>query len=126
MRVFIAGAVGAVGRRLVPLALRAGHQVTGMTRSEDKAGALRAAGAEALVADALDRAAVVATVAKAAPEIVIHQLTALSFFTNLHRFDSEFEAANLLRTQGTINLIAAARAAGAPRPAGLMPAPAGR
>ena len=115
MRVFIAGATGAVGRRLVPLALRAGHQVTGMTRSEDKAAALRAGGAEAAVADALDRAAVVAAVAKAAPEVVVHQLTALSSFTNLRRFDSEFAATNLLRTQGTTNLVAAAHAAGARR-----------
>ena len=115
MRVFIAGATGAVGRRLVPLALRAGHQVTGMTRSEDKAAALRTAGAEAAVADALDRAGVVAAVAKASPEVIIHQLTALSSFTNLPRFDREFEATNLLRTQGTTNLVAAAQASGASR-----------
>jgi nucleoside-diphosphate-sugar epimerase len=115
MRVFVAGATGAVGRRLVPLALHAGHQVTGMTRSEDKTRALHAAGAEAAVADALNRAAVVAAVAKAAPEVVVHQLTALSSFTSLRRFDREFAATNLLRTQGTTNLIAAARAAGARR-----------
>lgn len=112
MRVFIAGASGAVGRRLVPLALRAGHQVTGMTRSEDRAGALRAGGAEAVVANALERGAVVAAVAKASPEVAVHQLTALSSFSNLRRFDREFEATNLLRTQGITNLIAAARAAG--------------
>jgi 2-alkyl-3-oxoalkanoate reductase len=115
MRVFIAGASGAVGRRLVPLALGTGHQVTGMTRFEDKADGLRANGAEAVVANALDRAAVVAAVAKARSEVVVHQLTALSSFTNLRRFDREFEATNLLRTQGTMNLIAAARAAGAHR-----------
>jgi len=112
---FIAGATGAVGRRLVPLALRAGHRVTGMTRSEDKAGELRAAGAEAAVADALDRAAVVTAVAKAAPEVVVHQLTALSLFSNMRRFDREFEATNLRRTQGTTNLVAAAQASGARR-----------
>jgi 2-alkyl-3-oxoalkanoate reductase len=81
MRVFIAGASGAVGRRLVPLALGTGHQVTGMTRFEDKADGLRANGAEAVVANALDRAAVVAAVAKARSEVVVHQLTALSSFT---------------------------------------------
>ena len=86
-----------------------------MTRSEDKAGAQRAVGTEAVVADAFDRAAVVAAVAKAAPEVVVHQLTALSSFTNLRRFDSEFEATNRLRTQGTTNLVAAARATGARR-----------
>ena len=115
MRVFIAGATGAVGRRLVPLALRAGHQVTGTTRSEDKAEALRAAGAAAVVTDALDRAAVLAAVATAAPEVVVHRLTALSFFNDLRRFDQEFEATNLLRTQGTTNLLAAAHAAGVRR-----------
>jgi uncharacterized protein YbjT (DUF2867 family) len=116
MRVFIAGASGAVGRRLVLLALGTGHQVTGMTRFDDKADGLRANGAEAVVANALDRAAVVAAVAKVRSEVVVHQLTALSSFTNLRRFDREFEATNFLRTQGTTNLIAAARAAGA-RPA---------
>ena len=115
MRVFIAGASGAVGRRLVPLASGAGHQVTGMTRFEDKAEGLRARGAEVVVANALDRAAVVAAVAKARPEVVVHQLTALSSFTNLRRFDQEFEATNLLRTQGATNLIAAAHAADALR-----------
>jgi len=113
--VFIAGATGAVGCRLVPLALRAGHQVTGTTRSEDKAEALRAAGAAAVVTDALDRAAVLAAVATAALEVVVHQLTALSSFNDLRRFDQEFEATNLLRTQGTTNLLAAAHAAGVRR-----------
>jgi nucleoside-diphosphate-sugar epimerase len=82
MRVFIAGASGAVGRCLVPLAVGAGHQVTVMTLLEDKAGGLRAHGAEAVIANALDRAAVVAAVAKATPEVVVHQLTALSSFAN--------------------------------------------
>ena len=87
MRVFIAGATGAVDRRLVPLALRAGHQLTGTTRSKDKAGALRAGRAEAVIAEALDRAAVVTALAKTAPEFVVQQLTRLSSFTNLRRLD---------------------------------------
>jgi 2-alkyl-3-oxoalkanoate reductase len=91
MRVFIGGASGAIGRRLVLLAVGAGHQVTGMTRLENKAEGLRANGAEAVVADALDRAAVVAAVAKARSEVVVDQLTALSFFANLRRFDREFD-----------------------------------
>jgi nucleoside-diphosphate-sugar epimerase len=115
MRVFIAGASGALGHRLVPLALRAGHAVIGMTRSEERAGALRNAGAEAVVADALDRAAVMAAIEKAVPEVVVHQLTALSSFSNLRRFDKEFAATNRLRTEGTAHLIAAARSAGARR-----------
>lgn len=111
MQVVTAGASGAVSRGLLPLVLGAGHQVTGMTRFEDKASGLRASGVDAVVANALDRAAVVAAVAKATPEVVVHQLTALSSFTNLRRFDREFEATNLLRTQGTMT--AAARAADA-------------
>jgi 2-alkyl-3-oxoalkanoate reductase len=115
MRVFIAGATGALGRRLVPLVSRAGHAVVGMTRSAKRAGALRAAGAEAAVADALNRAAVVSAVAGAKPDVVVHQLTALSGFTTLRRFDQQFAATNRLRTEATVNLIAAARAAGARR-----------
>ncbi|MGH7061134.1 MAG: NAD-dependent epimerase/dehydratase family protein, partial [Stellaceae bacterium] len=112
MRVFVAGATGAVGRRLVPLLLRAGHAVVGTTRSEAKAGALRAAGAEPVVADALNCAAVVRAVAAAAPDIVVHELTALASFADLRHFDREFAATNRLRTEGTDILIAAARAAG--------------
>jgi nucleoside-diphosphate-sugar epimerase len=115
MRVFIAGATGALGRRLVPLVLRAGHAVVGMTRSADRADVLRAAGAEAAVADALNRAAVVGAVAGAKPDVVVHQLSALSGFTTLRRFDQQFAATNRLRTEGTVNLIAAARATGTRR-----------
>jgi nucleoside-diphosphate-sugar epimerase len=115
MRVFIAGATGAIGRRLVPLALRAGHSVTGMTRSAERAAALRASGAEPAVADALDRAATVKAVADASPEIVVHELTALSSFADFRRFEREFQQTNRLRTEGTRNLIAAAQAAGVRR-----------
>ncbi|HEY1301377.1 MAG TPA: NAD(P)-dependent oxidoreductase [Stellaceae bacterium] len=115
MRVFVAGAAGAVGRRLVPLLLRAGHAVVGMTRSGAKADALRALGAEPVVADALNRAAVVRAVAAAAPEIVVNELTALAGFADLRHFDRGFAATNRLRSEGTDNLIAAARAAGARR-----------
>src|SRR2546421_15391 len=77
MRVFVAGASGAIGRRLVPSLVEAGHDVTGMTRSADKPEALRAAGAEPVVCDALDAEAVRAAVARAKPEVVVHQLTAI-------------------------------------------------
>jgi nucleoside-diphosphate-sugar epimerase len=109
MRVFIAGATGAIGRRLVPLVSQSGYSVVGMTRS------VRAAGAEAVVADALNRAAVVNAVAGARPDVVLHQLTALSSFSSLRRFDRAFDATNRLRTEGTVNLIAAARASGVRR-----------
>jgi nucleoside-diphosphate-sugar epimerase len=115
MRVFVAGATGAIGRRLLPRLVQAGHNVVGMTRSAEKAEALRAACAEPVVADALNRAAVVRAVATAAPDIVVHELTALASFRDLRHFDREFAATNRLRTEGTDILIAAARAAGVRR-----------
>jgi 2-alkyl-3-oxoalkanoate reductase len=115
MRVFVAGATGALGRRLVPLLVAGGHQVTAMTRSPGKAAGLRAAGAEPVVADALDRDAVLAAVAEARPEVVVHQLTALAGALDFRRFDESFAATNRLRTEGTDHLVAAARAAGARR-----------
>jgi 2-alkyl-3-oxoalkanoate reductase len=78
MRVFLAGATGAIGKRLVPLLVANGHVVTGMTRSPEKVERLRAAGAEAVVADALDESAVLDAVTGAQPEVVVHQATALS------------------------------------------------
>jgi 2-alkyl-3-oxoalkanoate reductase len=115
MRIFVAGATGALGRRLVPLLVASGHQVTAMTRTAGKAAGLRAAGAEPVVADALDREAVAGAVATARPEVVVHQLTDLAATTNLRRFDAGFAATNRLRTEGTDHLLAAARAAGARR-----------
>jgi 2-alkyl-3-oxoalkanoate reductase len=114
MRVFVAGASGAIGRPLVPQLVAAGHEVTGTTRSEERAEAIRAAGAQAVVCDALDAEALRAAVTEAAPEVVVHQLTALP-----HRFDPRdkeiYTATNRLRTEGTRNLIDAASAAGARR-----------
>ncbi len=115
MRVFIAGATGAIGRELVPALLAKGHEVTGMTRSPHKAGALRAAGAEAVVADALDREAVVEAVRRAQPEAIVHQLTAIPALLNPRRIERDFELTDRLRTEGTRNLLAAAHAAGAKR-----------
>ena len=77
VRVFVAGASGAIGRPLVPRLVAAGHEVTGMTRSERGAEAIRAGGARAAVVDALDRDALRAAVQEAAPEVVVHELTAL-------------------------------------------------
>jgi 2-alkyl-3-oxoalkanoate reductase len=115
MRIFLAGATGALGQSLVPLLIDAGHEVTGMTRSPDKAERLRAAGAEPAIADGLDRDAVVAAVTAARPDAVIHQLTGLAGLSNLRDFDGAFALTNRLRTEGTDNLLAAARAAGASR-----------
>jgi nucleoside-diphosphate-sugar epimerase len=112
MRIFIAGASGAVGQPLVRKLVAGGHEVTGMTRTERKAALLRDLGAEPVVADALDRDAVTAAVAAARPEVVVHQLTAIGGL-NPRNVDASFEATNRLRTEGTDILIDAARAAGA-------------
>ncbi|HEX6797234.1 MAG TPA: NAD(P)-dependent oxidoreductase [Ktedonobacterales bacterium] len=115
MRVFVAGASGAIGKRLVPRLVAGGYEVVAMTRSPRHSDALRAAGAEPVVADALDRAAVIRAVTDTQPEIVIHELTALTGAANLKRFDDVFAMTNRLRTAGTDNLLAAAQAAGARR-----------
>jgi nucleoside-diphosphate-sugar epimerase len=116
MRVFVAGASGAIGGRLVPMLMEAGHAVVAMTRTADKADAIRASGAEPVLADALDADSVGAAVRAAEPEAVVHQLTALSSMTgNPRKFAEDFALTNRLRTEGTDHLLAAARAAGARR-----------
>jgi nucleoside-diphosphate-sugar epimerase len=115
MRIFLAGATGSVGQSLVPLLIDAGHEVTGMTRSKEKAERLRAAGAEPAIADGLDRDAVVAAVTAARPDAIVHQLTGLSGLANLRNFDRAFALTNRLRTEGTDHLLAGARAAGTSR-----------
>jgi 2-alkyl-3-oxoalkanoate reductase len=114
MRVFVAGASGAIGRPLVPQLVAAGHEVTGTTRSAERAEAIRAAGARAVACDALDPEALAAAVEQAAPEVVIHQLTALPDRFD-PRNDEMYYPTNRLRSEGTRNLIGAARAAGARR-----------
>jgi nucleoside-diphosphate-sugar epimerase len=115
MRVFLAGAAGAMGRSLVPQLVNAGHQVTGTTRSRAKLDLLREWGADPVLVDGLDAAAVGEAVAAAEPEAIIHQMTALSGSSDLRHFDRTFAVTNQLRTVGTDNLLAAARAAGARR-----------
>jgi nucleoside-diphosphate-sugar epimerase len=113
VRVFVAGASGAIGRPLVKQLVAAGHEVSGMTRREEKAEELRAAGAEAVVCDVFDVEALNAAVAGAEPEAVVHALTALP-----PKFDPKSDylaATNRVRTEGTRNLVTAARAAGARR-----------
>jgi nucleoside-diphosphate-sugar epimerase len=115
MRIFLAGATGAVGSRLVPLLAGAGHQVTGTTRSPAKAEQLRAAGAEPVVADGLDRAAIVAAVVAARPDAIAHELTGLSGMRSLRNLDAAFALTNRLRTEATDHLLEGARRAGARR-----------
>lgn len=113
MRVFLAGASGVIGARLVPLLLEAGHEVVGMTRSPEKADRLRELGAEPVVCDVFDADALQDAVAAARPELVMHQLTDLP--DDLKRIPLYMRRNNRIRTEGTRNLLAAARAAGASR-----------
>ena len=115
MKVFVAGASGAVGKRLVPQLVASGYEVVAMTRSPKNVEPLRAAGAQPVVADALDRSAVLQALSQAKPEVVIHQLTALTGVKNYKKFDDEFALTNRLRTEGTDYLLEAAQAAGARR-----------
>ncbi len=115
MKVFVVGATGAIGRELVPLLVARGHEVVATTRSPAKTSVVRAMGAEPMVMDALDREAVLHAVDRARPEAIIHQATALTGVFNLKHFSRTFEQTNRLRTIGTDNLTAAARAAGTRR-----------
>src|SRR5919109_3371815 len=115
MRVFLAGASGAIGTRLVPQLIDAGHEVIGTCRSPDKAERLSALGAEPVVLDLLDRRAVHEVVLDAAPDAILHQATALADIRFSRRFDRTFAQTNRLRTEGTDTLLAAAREAGVSR-----------
>ena len=115
MRVFLAGATGAIGRRLIPQLVARGHQVTATTTSPDKVEPLRGLGAEPVVVDGLDAVGVGEAVARAEPEAIVHQMSALAGEPDLRRFDRWFARTNELRTTGTENLLAAARASGVTR-----------
>jgi len=115
MRVFVTGATGALGRYLVPGLVAAGHEVTATTRAPGKVAQLRAAEAEPVIVDGLDREAVIAAVIAAAPEVIVHEMTALAGLRSLRHPDKTFAATNELRTRGTDNLLAAAAQAGTRR-----------
>ncbi|HSJ49891.1 MAG TPA: NAD(P)-dependent oxidoreductase [Actinomycetota bacterium] len=115
MRIFVAGASGVIGRRLLPELVENGHYVVGLARSERSARLVRSLGAEPVTADALDARAVRDAVRRAEPEVVVHQLTALTGVSDPRKFEREFEPTNRLRTIGTDYLLAAAREAGARR-----------
>jgi 2-alkyl-3-oxoalkanoate reductase len=115
MKVFVAGATGAIGKQLVPILVERGHEVTGMTRTSAKEELIRSLGARPAVADALDPEAVAQAVAEAEPEAVIHQLTAIDAGSMTRSLDKMFALTNRLRTEGTDHLLTAARAVGARR-----------
>ena len=114
MRVFVAGASGAIGRPLVPKLVAAGHDVTGMTRSESRAEAVRQAGARGAVVDVFDADALRGAVEEARADVIVHELTALPDRLDFRQKDV-YAPTNRLRTEGTRNLLGAARAAGARR-----------
>jgi nucleoside-diphosphate-sugar epimerase len=115
VRIFLAGASGAIGRRLTPLLLAAGHTVTGTTRSVGKAEELKARGVKAVVVDVFDAAALRDAVVRAQPEVVIHQLTDLPQMFDRGRLAASLVGNARLRIDGTANLVAASLAAGARR-----------
>ncbi|MGH2779866.1 MAG: NAD-dependent epimerase/dehydratase family protein [Gaiellaceae bacterium] len=112
MRVFVVGASGAIGSRLVPQLIERGHEVIGSAHSPDKAERLRRLGAESVVLDALDARAVREAVAAAQPDAIVHQATALTGISDVKHLDRSFAQTNRLRSEGTDNLLAAAREAG--------------
>jgi nucleoside-diphosphate-sugar epimerase len=115
MKIFVAGASGAIGKQLVPMLVARGHEVTGMTRSPAKQDLVRQMGARAVLADALDPEVVAQALAEAEPEVVIHQLTAIDAGKFGRNFDKAFAQTNRLRREGTDHLFAAAKAAGVRR-----------
>jgi nucleoside-diphosphate-sugar epimerase len=115
LKIFLAGAGGAIGRRLVPLLIAAGHDVVGATRSTEKVAALRALGPAPVVVDVFDAVALIRAVKAAAPQVVIHQLTDLPCAPNTPGFEEGLERNARLRIAGTRNLVAAAKATGVRR-----------
>jgi nucleoside-diphosphate-sugar epimerase len=115
MRVFVAGASGAIGQRLVPQLVTRGHQVVATTRSPEKIARLRALGAEPVIVDGLNALEVGEAVARAEPDAIVHQMTALAGMSDWRRFDRGFAITNRLRTTGTDHLLGAAKAAGVRR-----------
>jgi 2-alkyl-3-oxoalkanoate reductase len=115
MRVFVAGATGVIGRFLVPGLIAVGHEVTASTRSGAKAGQLAEVGAAPVVVDGLDRAAVLEAVKAAEPEVIVHQMTALTDLRSFRNLDKQFAVTNELRTWGTDYLLEGAAMVGTRR-----------
>jgi len=115
MKVFVTGGTGAIGKFLLPLLLENKHEVVALTRSVIKATALEESGVSAVIADPLDKNALTAAVRRAEPEVIIHELTALSKAGNFRKLDQEFALTNRFRTEVTDTLLAAARTIGTRR-----------
>src|SRR5262249_50734813 len=101
MKVFLAGATGAIGKRLLPQLVAGGHTVTGTTRIPDKMDGIRKAGASPVIMNALNKDEVLQAVRRAEPDVIIHQLTDIPPRFNMRRFDDTFASTNRLRTEGT-------------------------
>ena len=115
MKIFVAGATGAVGRPLVSALIKAGHSVVGLTRTPAKAELIRRMGAEPAIADGLDPDAIAAVLGSTRPDAVIHEMTNLAGATDLRHFGRTFAGSNQLRTRGTDILLASARETGVKR-----------
>ena len=115
MKVFVAGATGAIGRQLVPRLIQAGHDVVGMTRNDPKQAILHELGASPVVADALNADQVAEAVGRARPDVIVHELTSIPATLDLRHFDRDFALTSRLRTEGTDHLLAAGHAVGVRR-----------
>lgn len=115
MRIFLAGATGVIGTRLIPLLLDAGHHVAGTTRSSDKADALRASGVEPIIVNVFDAPALSQTVSTVRPEVIIHQLTDLPSGLDPTKMVEGTRQNARMRSEGTQNLVSAALELGVPR-----------
>jgi nucleoside-diphosphate-sugar epimerase len=115
MKIFVTGGTGALGKFLLPQLIDKGHEVVALTRSADKAEGIEKIGASAVIADPLDKQQLTAAVRRAEPEVIIHQLTALSTVANFRKLDQEFTLTNRFRTEVTDTLLAAARTIGTRR-----------
>jgi nucleoside-diphosphate-sugar epimerase len=115
MKVFVVGATGALGKQLVPRLVAGGDDVTGTSRSDSKRGLIESLGASPVVLDLFDADGVRAAVREASPDVVVHEATSLAGNLDFRNFDRSFEQTNRLRTEGTRNLLDAARAAGVRR-----------
>ncbi len=115
MKIFLTGGTGAIGKFLLPQLLEKRHEVVALTRSAEKAVAIEEMGASAVIADPLDKQQLTAAVRRAEPEVIIHQLTALTGAGNFKKFDEEFALTNRFRTEVTDTLLAAARTIGTRR-----------
>jgi len=115
MKIFVTGGTGAIGKFLLPQLLDKGHEVVALTRSPDKAVLIEQVGANAVIADPLDKQQLTAAVRRAEPEVIIHQLSALKDAGNFRKFDQEYALTNRFRTEVTDTLLAAARTIGTRR-----------